>query len=100
MTLYSDPAGDHPALGVGEWWACEHPERPVDGTCSFWHECAACRLAFAVAAVNWPNSTANVETHEAGFVGLAPGQHPVMEIAKALARSTGDPRMAAALGMD
>lgn len=98
MTLHGDLAGDHPPLEFGGWWACEHPERPADDSCAFWHACEACRLAFAATARLDPGSMTTVL--EGSPCGLPPGRHHTFDAAVALARATRDQRMAAALGMD
>lgn len=50
------PAADgHPPLSrPGEWWACEHPERPPDGFWTVYYagECRACRIALQAAIAN------------------------------------------------
>lgn len=35
----------HPStLGPGEWYACEHPERPMDDDCWYIASCKKCRF--------------------------------------------------------
>lgn len=83
------PDGHH-QLKPGDWWACEHPERPANGACHFHHACSACRLAFAVTALMYPW----VEVGPDNSLGLSAGRHDALQVAVMLAEMFEDEAMA------
>ena len=87
---------DHPPLETPfDWWACEHPEKPPDGGCAFWHHCAACRLALAVCATN-PSVQASSHVRVVGdhaIGNLSPGEHSLLDTARAVAYAQRDEAM-------
>jgi hypothetical protein len=63
-------------LQPGEWWACEHPERPLDDMTLFAYGCTPCRVAWNAAIMRGEPRMANVEHSEDVCEWMA-GEHEV-----------------------